>query len=75
MDSAHYPSQCPRKEHNLRFLKPVSPGDAIRVTLTVMDRKSRNDDYGEVRWHADVTNQDGEGVAEYELLTMNAYSS
>jgi oxepin-CoA hydrolase/3-oxo-5,6-dehydrosuberyl-CoA semialdehyde dehydrogenase len=57
---------------NLRFLKPVSPGDSIVVELTVMDKKSRNEDYGEVRWHADVQNQEGEAVAEYELLTMVA---
>mgnify|MGYP001948418862 CR=1 FL=1 len=57
---------------NLRFLKPVSPGDSIRVHLTVMDRKSRTEEYGEVRWHADVRNQDDEPVAEYELLTMVA---
>ncbi len=57
---------------NLRFLKPVSPGDSVQVHLTVMDRKSRNEEYGEVRWHADVRNQDGEPVAEYELLTMVA---
>ncbi len=57
---------------NLRFLKPLSPGEAIRVDLTVMDKKSRNAEYGEVRWHASVTNQDGEAVAEYELLTMVA---
>ncbi len=57
---------------SLRFLKPVVPGDSIRVHLTVMDRKSRNADYGEVRWHADVRNQADEPVAEYELLTMVA---
>ncbi|WP_461428200.1 phenylacetic acid degradation bifunctional protein PaaZ [Gymnodinialimonas sp.] len=57
---------------NLRFLKPVVPGDSIVVDLTVMDRKSRNEVYGEVRWHARVTNQEGEAVAEYELLTMVA---
>ncbi|MEX3016793.1 phenylacetic acid degradation bifunctional protein PaaZ [Gymnodinialimonas hymeniacidonis] len=57
---------------SLRFLKPVSPGDSIRVHLTVMDKKSRNEEYGEVRWHADVRNQDDEAVAEYELLTMVA---
>ncbi|HID68284.1 MAG TPA: phenylacetic acid degradation bifunctional protein PaaZ, partial [Roseibacterium sp.] len=57
---------------NLRFLKPVSPGDSIVVDLTVMDRKSRNQEYGEVRWHALVSNQDDEPVAEYELLTMVA---
>ena len=26
-----------------------------------------------VRWHVTLTNQDDELVAEYELLTMNAY--
>ncbi len=57
---------------SLRFLKPVSPGDSIVVDLTVMDKKSRNDDYGEVRWHASVSNQNGDAVAEYELLTMVA---
>jgi len=57
---------------NLRFLKPVSPGDSIAVDLTVMDRTSRNAEYGEVRWHAAVSNQDGAAVAEYELLTMVA---
>ena len=55
---------------NLRFLKPVSPGDRIKVRLTVKDKKRRNEDYGEVRWHVTLTNQDMEPVAEYELLTM-----
>lgn len=57
---------------NLRFLKPVEPGDTIQVHLTVMDKKSRNADYGEVRWRVDVRNQDDEPVAVYELLTMVA---
>ena len=57
---------------NLRFLKPVSPGDAIAVRLTAMAKNRRNDEYGEVRWNAEVANQDGDVVATYELLTMNA---
>jgi oxepin-CoA hydrolase / 3-oxo-5,6-dehydrosuberyl-CoA semialdehyde dehydrogenase len=57
---------------NLRFMKPVSPGDAIKVRLTAKDKKARNEEYGEVRWDVAVTNQDGEIVAAYELLTMNA---
>ncbi|WP_165191478.1 phenylacetic acid degradation bifunctional protein PaaZ [Caulobacter soli] len=57
---------------NLRFVKPVSPGDAIAVRLTAMAKSRRNDEYGEVRWDAQVTNQDGDTVAAYELLTMNA---
>ncbi len=54
----------------LRFMKPVSAGDSITVDLTVMQKKPRNPDYGEVRWHVRLTNQDGDTVAEYELLTM-----
>jgi len=57
---------------NLRFLKPVSPGDAIKVRLTAKAKNQRNPDYGEVTWDALVTNQDGETVATYDLLTMNA---
>ena len=58
---------------NLRFMKPVSPGDAINVRLTVKRKTQRNDDYGEVRWHVTLYNQDADKVAEYELLTMVAY--
>ncbi len=59
----------------LRFMKPVEAGDSIKVRLTVKHKTPRNEEYGEVRWHATLTNQDDELVAEYELLTMNAYSS
>ncbi len=57
----------------LRFMKPVVPGDTIRVRLTVKSKTKRNDQYGEVRWHVTLTQQDDERVAEYELLTMVAY--
>ncbi len=57
---------------NLRFLKPVPPGDSIQVRLTAKSKSQRNDEYGEVRWDVLVTNQDGETVASYDLLTMNA---
>ena len=58
---------------NLRFLKPVSPGDAIRVRLTVKQKQAaRKPEYGEVRWDAEVFNQDDETVARYELLTMSS---
>ncbi|EHM02592.1 phenylacetic acid degradation protein paaN [Acetobacteraceae bacterium AT-5844] len=57
----------------LRFLKPVSPGDSIRVRLTVKSKRSaRLPDYGEVRWDAEVFNQDGDTVAQYDVLTMSA---
>lgn len=57
---------------NLRFMKPVVAGDHLGVTLTVKSKKARNDEYGEVRWHVRLNNQDDDIVAEYELLTMVA---
>ena len=58
---------------NLRFLKPVSPGDAIRVRLTVKQKSpARKPEYGEVRWDVEVFNQNSEPVARYDLLTMSA---
>ncbi len=57
---------------SLRFLKPVSPDDSIAVRLTVKQKAPRNADYGEVRWDVEITNQAGETVATYELLTLNA---
>lgn len=59
----------------LRFMKPVGAGDKICVRLTVMKKTPRVDDYGEVRWHVTLYNQDEETVAEYELLTMNSYTA
>ncbi|MCB4456033.1 phenylacetic acid degradation bifunctional protein PaaZ [Leisingera sp. McT4-56] len=58
---------------NLRFMKPISAGESIKVRLTVKKKTPRNEEYGEVRWHVTLTNQDGEVAAEYELLTMNAF--
>ena len=56
---------------NLRFLKPVEPGDSIAVRLTVKQKTQRKPEYGEVRWDVEITNQHGDIVAAYELLTMN----
>ncbi len=58
---------------NLRFLSPVYPGDELVVTLTCKQINPREDaDHGEVRWDADVTNQDGKSVATYDVLTLVA---
>jgi oxepin-CoA hydrolase / 3-oxo-5,6-dehydrosuberyl-CoA semialdehyde dehydrogenase len=58
---------------NLRFLTPVKPGDELTVTLTAKQITPRVDaDYGEVRWDTDVTNQRGESVAKYDVLTLVA---
>ena len=58
---------------SLRFMKPVEPGDSIKVRLSVKKKTKRNNEYGEVRWHVSLTNQADDLVAEYELLTMNSY--
>ncbi|WP_093344363.1 phenylacetic acid degradation bifunctional protein PaaZ [Pseudonocardia ammonioxydans] len=57
----------------LRFLTPVRFDDELTVTLTckqITPRESAG--YGEVRWDADVTRQDGESVARYDVLTLVA---
>ena len=59
---------------HLRFLKPVESGDSIRVRLTVKQKTPRNEEYGEIRWDVSLSNQNNELVAEYDLLTMNAYA-
>lgn len=57
---------------NLRFIKPVKPGEAIKVALTVKTKSPRTPEMGEVRWAVAVTNEEDELVASYDLLTMNA---
>lgn len=58
--------------NRLRFIKPVKPGDAIAVELTALAKNRRTKDQGEVTWDVRITNQTGELVATYELLTLNA---
>jgi len=57
---------------NLRFLTPLKPGDAMTVTLTCKQISPRPGDYAEVRWDAEITNQDQTVVASYDVLTMVA---
>jgi oxepin-CoA hydrolase/3-oxo-5,6-dehydrosuberyl-CoA semialdehyde dehydrogenase len=57
---------------NLRFLTPLKPGDEMSVTLTCKQISPRAGDHGEVRWDAEITNQDGTVVATYDVLTMVA---
>jgi oxepin-CoA hydrolase/3-oxo-5,6-dehydrosuberyl-CoA semialdehyde dehydrogenase len=55
----------------LRFTKPVKPGDRIKVRLTCKEKSLREGaGYGEVRWDTAITNQHGEPVASYDVLTM-----
>jgi oxepin-CoA hydrolase/3-oxo-5,6-dehydrosuberyl-CoA semialdehyde dehydrogenase len=55
----------------LRFVKPLKPGDSMKVALTAKSKSLRNAEMGEVRWSVLVTNQDDDVVATYDLLTMN----
>lgn len=58
---------------DLRFATPVNPGDRLKVRLTCKEKTYREGSgYGEVRWDTEVTNQDDELVAAYDVLTMVA---
>jgi len=56
---------------SLRFIKPVKPGDRIKVRITCKEKSLRpGKGYGEVRWDTEITNQSSEIVAAYDVLTM-----
>jgi oxepin-CoA hydrolase/3-oxo-5,6-dehydrosuberyl-CoA semialdehyde dehydrogenase len=56
---------------NLRFVRPVRPGDRIKVRLTCKEKTLRPEKgWGEVAWDTEITNQNGETVASYDVLTM-----
>ncbi|HEY5817042.1 MAG TPA: phenylacetic acid degradation bifunctional protein PaaZ [Mesorhizobium sp.] len=58
---------------NMRFLTPVYFGDTLQVRLTCKEINPReNADHGEVRWDCQVTKQNGDVVAQYDVLTMVA---
>jgi len=57
--------------NELRFVKPVKPKDRIKVRLTCARKNLRADKgWGEVGWDTQITNERGETVASYEVLTM-----
>ncbi|MDZ7853870.1 MAG: phenylacetic acid degradation bifunctional protein PaaZ [Halomonas sp.] len=62
----------------LRFITPVAPGDTIRARLTCKRKidqgRSSPDGHpqGVVMWDVEVTNQDDELVASYDILTLVA---
>ena len=60
--------------NNLAFMTPVYAGDEIKVRLTVRRKKRRTEDYGEVGWDVEITNQKDDVCARYELLTMVAFA-
>ena len=57
--------------NELRFVKPAKPGDRIKVRLTCAKKSLRADKgWGEVAWDTEITNQNDETVASYDVLTM-----
>ena len=60
---------------NLRFIKPVYPGDAIHVRLTCKQKTAKDTPeggvpQGVVAWDVEVFNQTNEPVAVYTILTL-----
>jgi oxepin-CoA hydrolase/3-oxo-5,6-dehydrosuberyl-CoA semialdehyde dehydrogenase len=64
---------------NLRFTKPVYPGDTIQAKLTVKQKTAKETPaqglgagipQGVVAWDVEVSNQDNELVATYTILTL-----
>jgi oxepin-CoA hydrolase/3-oxo-5,6-dehydrosuberyl-CoA semialdehyde dehydrogenase len=60
---------------NLRFTKPVYPGDTIHVRLTVKQKTAKvvpdgTVPQGVVEWDVEVRNQHEEPVAVYSILTL-----
>ena len=59
----------------LRFVKPVYIGDTIQARLTCKQKTAKEDREGQipqgvVHWDVEVTNQHGEPVAVYTILTL-----
>ena len=65
-------------ERTLVLIKPVGIGDTIRARLTCKRKIDRNRKdakgvgQGVVAWDVEVTNQDSELVASYDILTLVA---
>lgn len=62
---------------NLRFIEPVAAGDTIQVKLSVkqkIKKAPRGDEQpnGVVVWAIEVTNQNQEAVAIYDIMTLVA---
>lgn len=60
---------------SLRFIKPVYPGDTIKVRLTCKQKTAKETPpdgvpQGVIAWDVEVTNQHEETVAVYTILTL-----
>lgn len=57
--------------NRLMFQEPTYPGDRITVALTCQEKADRvGKIHGEVRWDTVVTNEDGDTLATYQVLTL-----
>jgi oxepin-CoA hydrolase/3-oxo-5,6-dehydrosuberyl-CoA semialdehyde dehydrogenase len=59
----------------LRFVQPVYVGDTLQVRLTCKSKAAKDDREGQVpqgvvAWDVEVSNQAGEAVAIYTVLTL-----
>ena len=54
----------------LRWRRPVKPGDRLTVTREVIDtsRHEKRPEFGRIRTRVTMTNQDGEAVMTYSVL-------
>lgn len=58
---------------HLRFATPVYAGDTLQVQFTCKQKINREtEEYGEVRWDTTIVNQNGDVVANYDVLTLVA---
>lgn len=58
----------------IRFLKPVRPGDTIRVEVTVssMRHSASRPGTGIVKWHVRTNNQQGDAVLKLDITNIVA---
>ena len=59
---------------NLRWLKPVRPGDVLRARFTILESRPSNSrpDWGIVRSRGELSNQNGEVVMQIEAVNFFA---
>lgn len=63
--------------NQIRFLRPVYPGDTLSARSTVVDKRESGSrpDFGIVTWETEASNQDGEVVLHYRRTNLVAKKS
>jgi acyl dehydratase len=59
---------------NLRWMKPVRPGDVLRARFTILESRASNSrpDWGIVRSHGELSNQNDELVMQIDAVNFFA---